>query len=527
MSRRVVYVENGDDLRQPLGVAFLLKELDNGFVRVKFVVGRRNFVVRRSYVNFDYDKSFVVAEKKKKRPHELLGEKALSSKSPAFVPSSAASASSSGAVSANVLSSKSPAFVPSSASASGAAAVQKSDVKTTNRRKKPKSTPTWDRLLRFGSVCATNKLYSEEGVRRLSSLLLPDGVLLWLISLPASSSFAVSMRSFVDVWCTYCGALAHCDYNSMDKRSKFLVLNLVCDDIESGGTTGNVFASLLMQCLVSNRHDQSLCSVIADTEHVGYAKRVDRAKPGVLVSSSALLRHEALYPIAKKAMDRFRTPLERAVWQVKSSKSATTFLRVARGRLYRFPTNSGVSSRLHPTTNEIRYWSSELEKYVPKSEFYTTVDGVSFKKAYQLKTGDPVILSDRVHRVVSVKSHPDGMEVVAEHARSLVCVHKPKNAYVLTGDGTGEGDVACLLKQCPDVTHTLCMSVGHPIGYMKKRKGGGLSAFDTCPIRLPFDQYVVWRCAVSSAVASIFGKNRKAAFKNALRARTHLLVEKA
>jgi hypothetical protein len=336
------------------------------------------------------------------------------------------------------------------------------------------------------------------------------------------------MRSFVDIWCTYCGALAHCDYNCMDMRSKLLVLNLVCDNIEMAGNIGNVFASLLMQCLVATRHDQSLCSVIADMDDIGYAKRVDRAKPGVLVSSLALLRHEAAYPAAKQSLGKFRTPLARVVWQVKSSESATTFLRVAKNRLFCFPTGSGVASRLHPVTNEIRYWSSELEQYVPKKEFYTTLDGMLFKKAYQLKAGD-CVLNRRVGRackIVSVDAQPDGMRVVMQHANSRVVELKPKNAYVLTGDGAGGREVTRLLKECPDVVHTLSMSVGHPVRYMKKRKRA-LTASSERPLRLTFDEYVVWRCSVAAALASLSGRHRKEASKIAVRARTHLLVARA
>lgn len=491
-------------MAQPLGAAWLLKELGDVFVRVKFVVGRRKFVVRRAHVNFG-NKNSPSTVQKKKRAHE---EKVLSSASP-FVPSSAP-----------------PTTIVGKPS-------NKSSNKPKKRRtKKPRSLLTWDRLLRFGGVCDANNVCSKEGLQSLSSLLLPDGVLLWLDTLPASTSFAGSMRSFVDIWCTYCGALAHCDYSAMETREKLLVLNLVCDDIESGGNSGNVFASLLMQCLVSGRHDQSVCSVVADLDNIGYAKRVDRAKPGVLVSSLALLRHESGYPAAKRAMDKFRAPLTRAVWQVKSNKEATTFLRVARGRLYCFPTDSGVSTRLHPATNEIRYWSAESESYVPKREFFTTVDGVSFKKAADLVNGDRVLNKDvgGVHSQTVVSSEICGemAKLVLEYTNSRVSVHKPKHSYVLTGDGTNGRDVARLLKECPDVTHTLCMSVGHPKEYMKKRRGGGvLSACETRPMRLSFDQYVVWRCAVAASVAGMSGRHKKKATKKALEARTHLLVEQS
>lgn len=505
MPRLLVRVEGRDSVTQPLGAAWLLKELDDEFVRVKFVIGRRKYVVRRTYVNFGSKDSPGTVQKKKRAYEE---EKVLSLKSPPFVPSSASS----------------PTIV-------GKSSDEHAGKPKKRRSKKPRSLPTWDRLLRFGAVCDANNVYSEQALRSLSSLLLPDGVLSWLDTLPASTSFTGSMRSFVDIWCTYCGALAHCDYSAMETREKLLVLNLVCDDIESGGGSGNVFASLLMQCLVSGRHDQSVCSVVADLNNIGYAKRVDRAKPGVLVSSLALLRHEPNYPVAKRAMDKFRAPLTRAVWQVKSNEQATTFLRVARGRLYCFPTDSGVSTRLHPVTNEIRYWSAESESYVAKKEFYTTVDGVSFKKVVNLVNGDRVLNKDAggfySQKVVSSEICGEKAKLVLEYTNSRVSVHKPKHAYVLTGDGTNGRDVAHLLKECPDVTHTLCMSVGHPKEYMKKRRGGVLSACKTCPMRLSFDEYVVWRCAVAASVAGMSGRHKKKGMQKALEARTHLLVEKS
>lgn len=507
MPRPLVFVDGRDSVAQPLGAAWLMKELDDELVRVKFVVGRRKYVVRRAHVNFG-NKDSPGTVQKKKRAHE---ERALSSNSPPFVPSSASS----------------PTIVGES---SDKPIDKPSDKPKKRRSKKPRSQPTWDRLLRFGAVCDANNVYSEQGLRSLSSLLLPDGVLSWLDTLPASTSFTSSMRSFVDIWCTYCGALAHCDYSAMETREKLLVLNLVCDDIESGGGSGNVFASLLMQCLVSGRHDQSVCSVVADLDNIGYAKRVDRAKPGVLVSSLALLRHESGYPAAKRAMDKFRAPLTRAVWQVKSNEQATTFLRLARNRLYCFPTDSGVSSRLHPVTNEIRYWSAESETYVPKKEFYTTVDGVSFKKVVNLANGDRVLNKDAggfyTQTLISSEICGEKAKLVLEYANSRISVHKPKHAYVLTGDGTNGRDVACLLKECPDVTHTLCMSVGHPKEYMKKRRGGGvLSDCKTRPIQLSFEEYVVWRCAVAASVAGMSGRHKKKATAKSLEARTHLLVE--
>ena len=502
MPRHLVYVSRRDCLRQPLGAAWVVKEITDEFVRVKFVVDRRKYIVKRWHINFDYTPDEKLRCKKKRRKELQVTKKTKRVKSASRVENRSASKAT-------------KATKPKSVGVAAASVMQSCGVST------------WERLLRFGEACSAHGLFSRETVLSFGALVLPDSACKWLFD---KHDLVSDMQDYVSVWCNYCGALAHCDFSRLDVRTKLLVLNVICDDIERGGHTGNVFASLFLQLAVTSRHDQSVCSIVANIDNIGYAKRIDRAKVGVLVSSKALLRNEKDYAAAKRAINKFRKPLQTAVWQIKSNAEANTFMRVPRGRLYCFPTDSGVASRLHPETNIIKYWSAEVEQYVPRDEFFTTVDGVAFKKVVDLKVGDEVLYKraeekPQSHKVTECINERKTVKLRLQSNKVAFGLRKSKQDYLLTKIAGGVDDVKCLLRNCPDVVDSLCLSVGHPEAYMKKR------VFKVCdmkaatkPMKLSFDEYVIWRCAVSLVVSVLKRRRRTRATHFEKLARTNLLT---
>lgn len=504
MPSHVVYVSRRDSFTQPLGAAFVVREIADDYVYVQFVIDKRRYYVKRWHVDFDPDGHLRGARGNKKR-RSVMRTTSTKKKKQVLKKRRQDSVRTS---------------APSKMDSLASQHVVDCELKLS----------TWDRLVRFGSSCEDVGMFSENTVYLFGALVLPNTVMPWLKN---QKKLTADMRRFARLWCSYCGAVAHCSFTKLDQKSKLLVVNVVCDDIMNGGRTGNVFVSLFFQLLVTSRHDQSVCSVVANVEKVGYAHRVDRAKPGVLVSSKALLRREAEYTAANRALVKFRKPLERVVWLIKGNENATTFLRNTRGRLHCFTDFSGNVSRLDPITNEIRYWSAENEKFMPRDEFFTTLDGVVLKKAAAIKAGDTLLL--QIHagekerckaRKVFVDKRTNTVQLVVEADQCTKTIRKAKHDYVLMHVHNGVDNIFKLLEECPDVVNTLCMSVGHPSQYMAKRKFK-IDKMDceTAKMNLTFEQYVIWRCAVALVVSSLKRRFRVRALKYEKLARMHLLTQ--
>ncbi|MBM93559.1 MAG: hypothetical protein CMF51_02260 [Legionellales bacterium] len=251
-----------------------------------------------------------------------------------------------------------------------------------------KSLSTWTRLLRFGDACASRRCFSEEGMKALWALFLPRKAEVWLDSLSSKVDYEGIIRMFARVWWKYCCACAHTSDKDVDKRTKIMLLELVCSELSKVKSKhGCVFSALLMQVGILQFHDQSLCYVGANLDCVGYNHKVDCGKVGPLVKASSLLRHERVSVTARRSLAKLRNPKAKVVWLLQ--KKSKNFQRMRRYMLRKFQKEGEAPTRMLPGTTTISYWSDEKEEYVEAKDFHTTLDAVTFKRC-----GDELIAGD-------------------------------------------------------------------------------------------------------------------------------------
>lgn len=374
------------------------------------------------------------------------------------------------------------------------------------------NTPTWRRLLIYGDCSSKGLAFSDVGMRCLWSLFLDKRSNVWLNGNNAHlPDLSECMNAFYELWWEYCVSCAHATPSLLTHRHSILVLELICGSMAKANSKHTrVFAALLMQTVVVYCNDQSLCSIVADSDDVGYAHRVDKAKIGVVMKAKSLLRHEGGHPELRNAMDALRDPKRVAVWLLKNASGK--FKRLGKKKLHEFPLPGGGAqkSRVDPVTGNIKFWSEELDVWVDTNDYYTTLDGVRFKRCGdQLRAGDTVLLSEEftVLRVESAELDTKGKKNVVllsqgGREETLSCPYKK---VFPVGTRAGSDSVLTALKKCPDVMDTMCLSVGHPTGFMRKRRRTKVNEMQcgVAPLKCPWKHYVLWRCAVAAAGASL------------------------
>ena len=475
-SRRLVTVRPYDP-RKPYGVARLLGVVDAETVTVQFVLGRK--------------KVCNVPSKHLAQPLAIVPS------SPIQIPSAVPELPRQQPVEPV----EEPAVEPAVEQASCAQPLEETS------RVMPLDTPTWERLLVFGECCRLDTPFSGEGMRRLWSLFLNKRANAWIqTNVLDDEALVSSMDLFFEVWWEYCVACAHAVSTDLTHRQKLLVLELVCGSMSQANSRhSRVFAALLMQSVVVYCHEQSLCSVVADVNNVGYNFRVDKAKIGVVASAKALLKWEQEYPVLAGGLQALRDPKRVAVWLVKNKTGK--FRRFGQKKLHEFPEGSRVES----ATGRIKIWSEEQEDYVYCEDYYTTMDAVRFKRCKdQLSPGDDVLFKGRDCVVAELDTNlpnPNRVNVALASKSGKVeelCV-LPKRVFAV-GTRATSTELLRALKKCPEVVDTMCLSVGNPTTYSRRQRRQASNAEMRCrvvPLKTSFREYVLWRCAAAFAGSTL------------------------
>ena len=398
-----------------------------------------------------------------------------------------------------------------------------------------KDTPTWHRVLSYGALCRSGQALSCVGMRALWGVVLPHRANSWLGGMSALP-LETLLSHFVGVWWHYCCACAHTEVESLTLRQRILVLELMCGSLERKSTRhGCVFGALLMQVVSLFCHDQSVCYVGANLDNVGYNHRVDCGKIGPVVRASALRRHEQASNHASFALSRVSNPKTRIVWLLQ--RPSMNFRRLRKYKLFdKFADGEGGCTRLEPGTNNIKYWSEELEDHVCATDFHTTLDGVEFKRCGdQLKAGDTWLESGKLEwLVLSIEpggscSRPPQIIHLKGAGGQTRLVRCPFSRLFAVGTQKKSEDVVRFLRDAPDVVDTLCLSTGHPSKQMlteRSRVKLGDVPCGEAPIRCSWKEYVLWRCAVSIAVSSMDKDRARVALPYVKRARLAWLFKK-
>lgn len=379
---------------------------------------------------------------------------------------------------------------------------------------------TWSRLLRYGEVCKSGQALSAVGMRALWAVVLSDKANRWL-----DGSTDLPLRKllscFVGVWWHYCCACAHTEVNSLSPRQRVFVLELMCHSIQKRGSRhACVFSALLMQIVLLFCHDQSVCCAGANLDDVGYNHKVDCAKIGPVVKFSALLRHASRAKCAESAVAKVRDPRRRIVWLLR--KPSLKFKRLRKLNLLKFRRSDGSQERLEAKTNKIKYWNEDEENYVYAPDFHTSLDAVEFKRCGdQLQLGDVWLESGSEEwTVVDVKpmdftSKPAPVWVSLRRGELTKRVCCPFARTVPVGSlKQCEGAVA-FLRDNPDVVDGMSLSTGPPLEHSRKIRLRPKLCNLKCrrePIQSSsWEEYLLWRCAVSTAVSSMDERSARVA----------------
>ena len=404
-------------------------------------------------------------------------------------------------------------------------------------------TPTWHRLIRYGSVCERGQGMTATGMKTLWGLFMSDLACQWLET-KGGLPLETLLQQFTEVWWHYCCACAHADSTRLTPRQKLLVLELMCASLEKKENKhASVFVALLMQVVLIRCHDQSLCHIGADLSNVGYNHRVDCGKVGCVVKASALCRHETTTPCAAASIGRVRKRRKPIVWLLQ--KRSLKFKRCRRYKLFdEFDDGKGGLSRMERGTNRIKYWNEDEEDYVYADDFHTTLDAVEFKRCGdQVRSGD-VWLEDGVHewKVSAVNpveatpsAHPKSnrrcrlhLHAVDDKTKERVVVF-PYQQTIPTGTRRQCDEAISFLSQSPDVVNTMALSTGHPFKQMRTTRAKVKVCNVKCctrpmtPSGCCWAQYVLWRCAVSITLGSMEGFCHRVAAPYAKKARTSWL----
>lgn len=374
-----------------------------------------------------------------------------------------------------------------------------------------RGTSTWHRLLCYGSVCRSGHALSSVGMRALWGVILPDKANNWLDNMNALP-LKTLLSHFITVWWHYCCACAHTDVKTLTPRQRVFVLELMCSSMQQRGSKHScVFSALLMQIVLLFCHDQSVCGIGADLNDVGYNHKIDCGKIGPVVEFSALLRHAETAECASSTVSKVRQPKRRIVWLLQ--RPSMKFRRLRKYKLYdKFVSAEGGNTRLEASTNRIKYWNEEAEDHIYASDFHTTLDSVAFKRCGdELQEGD-VWLENATEEWLVESVEPQGSS--ARPPVVVKCTRRGKtrlvqcafNLTIPVGTTKECRDAVLFLRDNPDVVDTMCLSTGPPPGNMGKLRPRPKLCDISCqevPIKCSWEEYLLWRCAVSASALSM------------------------
>ena len=193
----------------------------------------------------------------------------------------------------------------------------------------------WKSLLLVGDRHARGALFTEAGLRAVWRVLMPSDAVDWLQEQPASPSLSLAMHKFGEIWWGYLCWLRQNEYGDVAPHTASVV-EFGCAQLRASPRCRSAFAALLFQLVVTERHDQSVCSVQRDPcRPPFYDHRVSRSKVASMFSLSDLLCCEERYACARRTVEMFRGIRGRLVAEVYDA-GGTELIRRPRSKLRRW-----------------------------------------------------------------------------------------------------------------------------------------------------------------------------------------------
>ena len=325
----------------------------------------------------------------------------------------------------------------------------------------------WESLLLVGDCRVRGRLLTESGLRAVWRVLMPQEAVDWLREQPSSRSLSLAMRSFGEIWWGYLTWLR-------EKEGAPSALALGCQRLRASSRCRSAFAALLFQLVVTERHDQSVCSVQRDPRRPPfYDHCVSRSKVASMFSLRDLLRCENQYECARRTVEKFRGVKGRLVAEVYNA-AGSELIRRPRSKIRRFccskclkrPRSSCTRcTRLqeHDADALVSYFGHNHE-WVPVSDVQTVCGDVLFLPSSSVRPGAVVSShgdAGAEHWTVGkiARGANDQVSLSGRTAKSRVAKGWRGTPKSLVPVLPSAPDCARMLKENPFLVHGMCMSV--------------------------------------------------------------------
>ena len=336
---------------------------------------------------------------------------------------------------------------------------------------------SWDLFLSLGDAYARDRLLGARGFDAAWAFLFSDETTAWMRGCASSVELDKIARQWGDVWWRYLCARVGAPSEGLTKVEAACVVHLGCEALRTSARLRSVFLAIMFQLVVSERHDQMLCSIRGDPACPPfYADYVSRSKVGSMFSLRSLLRCEDQFNCAKRTVERFRGVKGRVVAEVYAPGGAE-LIRLGRTKLKRFKCARCSAKRPRPGCKKctrlqernpcgIVSYFGQHRAYTPAEDVQTVCGDAVFVAAERLKEGDVVIrhtkTGSRRFRVAAAgrkSGSTVAFDVCDMVSGAVLQWQRPVKSVVPTLPC--RPDAVEMMQERPDVVHGMGMSV-HP-----------------------------------------------------------------
>lgn len=407
----------------------------------------------------------------------------------------------------------------------------------------------WDLFLSLGDAHARGELLRAPGFDAAWAFLFSRETTAWMRGCTCPRDLDEIALQWGDVWWRYLCARVGAPHEGLTEVEAACVVHLGCEALRASARARSVFLAVMLQLVVSERHDQMLCSIRGDpTCPPFYANYVSRSKIGSMFSLRSLMLCEDQYACARRTVDRFRGVKGRVVAEIYAPGGAE-LIRLGRSKLKRFMCARCSSKRPRPGCKKCTRLQERnprgIVSYFGQHREYASAEDV------QTVCGDAVFVA---------VEHLKKDDVVLHHTKTglrkfcvvALRVSSVNNTVVVTLCDVASGsvaqwqravksvvpvlpcppDTAKMMQERPDVVHGMGVSV-HPDKinekWSREETAESFPAAATTPLRLKslegkhLTEYAMWR-SLAAFVEHLLPKHASKHAKDAIRtADTHCL----
>ena len=402
---------------------------------------------------------------------------------------------------------------------------------------------SWDSFLSLGDAYARGSLLCARGFDAAWAFLFSEETTAWMRGCASPGELDEIARRWGDVWWRYLCARWRAS-RRFDNAEAACVVHLGCE-LFARRRARSVFLAVMFQLVVSERHDQMLCSIRGDPECPPfYADYVSRSKVGSTFSLRSLLRCEDQYACAKRTVDRFRGVKGRVVAEVYAPGGAE-LIRLGRTKLKRFMCARCSAKRPRPGCKRctrlqernprgIVSYFGQSRTYTPAEDVQTVCGDAVFVAVEHLKEGDVVLQhtksgSFRLRVTTTARTADSTVTLCLRDASGSSVLQWRRAVKSVVPVLPCRPDAAKMMQERADVVHGMGMSV-HPDKISEKwTREKTTEVFAMTPLRLTslkgkhLTEYAMWR-SLTAIVEHLLPQHTPKHARDAIRtADTHCL----